>query len=281
MSSTSDNNLRNDRSSSTVLTMEELDLNRISSTLIPFQDDVSYLNDQGYKIWRLNYDHYKLRMPNITTMSQKEELLIKGCEMYSSGGIRDLMFSGDQVRKHKRLSGYIAPSDISAHDWFKLRLDKLFLDSNTLSNGFRLENPLKRRDEKLNYVTFNIDSNSKFYDLNENILDHDNLSKVPIRFIPTASIKVFMSPHTTKLMLLITEATVTHIGKVHDEPPEHFESLKIPIVKPSKVVDLKQNVSNYNIGESWTHHITIVDYLSLGVVGIYSVAAIWCLLRKE
>lgn len=316
MSLKSDNNHQSDSSVDTAMNIDQVDLNRISSTFIPFGSGMEFLDTEGYKMWQLNYDVANLSMQEETP--KKRELLIKGCEMYSHYGIKRLNGPNGKYTR-KVLRGYIAPSTIPAHDLFKSGVDKLFPSQHI--DEKLIDNPLKERDcgtdDKLCHVDFSINDKAKFYDLDGNVLDVNNILDVPIRFIPTGTIKVFMSPHTTKFIISMTEVIITHIGTIHDDLPKHFESLllspcttkaiismteaiithirtihddlpkhfeslKTPAVKQSEQVDdIKHCESGYFIGTEWMPSPIIVECASYVFTGICITAGLLWLSRKN
>ena len=64
-------------------------------------------------------------------------------------------------------------------------------------------------------VSVGFNKETKIYDVDGNILNINDLTNLPIKFIPTMEIR--KCSDTGKFTVLMTKATITHIGTVRED----------------------------------------------------------------
>ena len=251
MSSSTDNNSPAIYYHPTIVDIKDVDVDRIS---LCYPRETRH---EFWQLWPLEYIHLTAPIKRGGALdhflSEKrwsgKEFMIKGYEMYSRSGIVDVKNSDGTIPSIKRrvMVGYIAADTLPEHALFKLKMEKIVSYCNGLNDVHPITNPVQSHgDDKLNYIAFKVSDRSKFYDVERNPIDLNTLSRVTIKFIPTFHIEtILVSSHICKFIISLVEATVTHIGSIDDELPEHFESLNFPVYK--RVPKRKEKIKNIQV----------------------------------
>jgi hypothetical protein len=144
---------------------------------------------------------------------------IKGCEMYSPGGVR-------KTGTHKFHSvGGVIVNDIDDNKIFKSIIDECVEVLATKTNT-KIKSPLVPSGETHKILFYLSSINNKtpnstnyecskfthFHDSDRNLIPWENITNVPFRFIPTFCVThVYLSPSVNTLKIKLIEATITYI----------------------------------------------------------------------
>lgn len=164
-----------------------------------------------------------------------DRIIIKGCEMQSKFGIRK-----QKEYSKPYLIGILYPDSNLEQLAFVSCMNGI--RDNIIDRATGLLDDIKsiffiKEGEETHHISFNIAKDCVFYDNDNNIIPWENLTRTPMKFIPTFCIHdIIITPHIKKFRILLLEAHVLQY-EIKDENITQEDSQSQDLVATDELSD--------------------------------------------